>query len=102
MAKAIASKKACAATAKKSKPYQSKERRQKEVGVTNILSEVKLISLFGIFAIVVGLLPYMLVRYEVYFGPGSRNAILANVGVSIFIASFLPRIIHKIGLNIHN
>ncbi len=45
--------------------------------------------LFGIFATLVGIFPYAMVRGSIGFGLDSRHGILANVGVTIFLSALL-------------
>jgi hypothetical protein len=50
-------------------------------------SRLSKIAAFGIFVLLLGYLPYALVREEAIFGMESRHALLANVGLNIIIAA---------------
>jgi len=58
-------------------------------------NEAMPVALFGIFLMVIGLFPYLMVRGAPSFGVASRHALLASVGVSVFIPSFLAALYYK-------
>ena len=59
------------------------------------LNEAKWVTLFGMLLIMAGLFPYAMVRGYPCFGPASRHALLASVGVSVLIPSFLLSLHYK-------
>lgn len=69
------------------KEWQIAPKKEEEISL--IAKEVKITAVFGAFLIFFGLLPYTIVGLGAGFGTGTRHALLANIGVSVFIPSIL-------------
>lgn len=69
------------------------------------IGELRIVIFFGIFLIIAGLFPYMLIRDALTFGLASRHGLLANVGLSVFMPAALlllyyKKVFNKISLHI--
>jgi len=61
----------------------------------SIIKETKQFAIFGLFLIVIGLFPYIMVYGNYSFGPDSRHGLLAGVGLAVFIASIICLFYYK-------
>ena len=61
----------------------------------DISKEAMLVALFGMFLMIVGLFPYIMTRGVPYFGGGSRRALEASIGASIFLPSVFFALYYK-------
>jgi hypothetical protein len=59
------------------------------------LGEAKMVAIFGLIVVVVGLFPYALAREAVSYGHQSRYGLLAAIGTSIFFPSFFLALHYK-------